>query len=218
MTVRRSDSEREAAVDAALAAWLGSGQPGEDALSVDRALLLHRININGVGPLLALKSDLASLPGDLAQFLRESLIAREMWEEQHRRVVAQGLDALRGAGLGPLLMKGTALAYTHYDRPAARVRGDTDILVDEHHRAQAFAALEKAGFSRELAAGGTSLGAEATFRLRDRMGEWHDIDLHWRLNSSPVLARVFSHRELVARARTIPALHAAARCPGRVDA
>ncbi|WP_177177781.1 nucleotidyltransferase family protein [Citreimonas salinaria] len=218
MTVPRSDTEVETEVDASLAAWLGSGRPGDGALAADRALLFHRINLNGLGPLLALKSDLAAVPSDLAQFLRKALIAREMWEEQHRRVVSQALDALYAAGLHPLLTKGTALAYTLYPRPAARMRGDSDILIEENLKLQAFAALEEAGFSRPLYRRGVDFGRGDVVRASGRDGGWHDIDLHWRLDSSPVLARIFTHAELLARSQPVLALHAQARCPSAVDA
>ncbi|MGR3495022.1 nucleotidyltransferase family protein [Citreimonas sp.] len=218
MTGLRSDTQTQAALDAALAAWLGSGRPGDDVLAADPAQLRHRIDLNGAGPLLALKSDPAAVPDDIARFLRKRLVAREMWEEQHRRVLTAALDALDAAGLNPLVMKGTALAYSHYPRPAAWVRGDSDVLVEEEGRAAAFAALEDAGFRRAATAGGSTLNAEALFQRRDMMGDWHDIDLHWRLNSSPVLARVFSHAELRARSTPLPDLHDAAFAPGRVDA
>jgi hypothetical protein len=48
--------------------------------------------------------------------------------------------------------------------------------------------------------------------------QWHDIDLHWRLNSSPLVARLFSHPELFARSVALPVLHPEARRLCNVDA
>ncbi len=205
-------------LDARLAEWRRVGAPHQILRDADRARLMHRIDLNGMGPLLALTTDVTSLPQDLAQLLQHRLLAREMWEEQHKRVLALALDALTDAGLSPILMKGTALAYSHYPRPSARVRGDSDLLVEEDGRAWAFEALEKAGFRRTLAVDGTTAWAEALFQKADLTGQLHDIDLHWRLNSSPVLARLFTHAELFARSKPFESLHLVARRLGDVDA
>lgn len=206
------------ALDASLADWRRNGAPQQILRDADRARLMHRIDLNGMGPFLALTTDSNSLPQDMAQLLQHRLLAREMWEEQHKRVLASALDALTEAGLSPILMKGTALAYSHYPRPSARVRGDSDLLVEEDGRARAFEALEKAGFRRALAVDGTTIRAEALFQKADLTGQLHDIDLHWRLNSSPVLARLFTHAELLARSKPLESLHPVARRLGDVDA
>lgn len=205
-------------LDASLAEWLRWGEPQKIIICQDFACLMHRVDLNGIGPMLALTTDLTKLPDHLAKALQQRLIAREMWEQQHKRVLVSALDALTDAGLTPILMKGTALAYSHYPCPSARVRGDSDILIEEHGRTLAFQALEKAGFHRVLDAGGPTVTAEALFQKASLSGQLHDIDLHWRLNSSPVLAKLFTHAELLARSEPLEALHLAARRPGDVDA
>ncbi|GAG77142.1 unnamed protein product, partial [marine sediment metagenome] len=40
------------------------------------------------------------------------------------------LQALEQAGLSVVLLKGGALAYTHYPEPHLRARVDTDIFID----------------------------------------------------------------------------------------
>lgn len=218
MTERSLTDIADAAIDARIAAWLRQGTPDPSVFTADRRRLLHRIDLNSAGPLLALRTAPDDLPDDLAQALRQRLIAREMWEEQHKRLLTQALDALTQAGLRPILMKGTALAYSHYPRPAARVRGDSDILIEEDGRDHAFEALERAGFARPLTAGGATLVAEALFEKQALSGGLHDFDLHWRLNSSPVLARLFSHAELLDRSAPLDSLGTSARRLGDVDA
>ena len=39
------------------------------------------------------------------------------------------LAAFAGAGIGTLLLKGAALAYSHYPEPALRTRCDADVLI-----------------------------------------------------------------------------------------
>lgn len=204
-------------LDAGIAEWQRQGVPNETILDANRAELLQRIDLNRTGSLLALTTDLSKLPDELAQALKQRLIAREMWEEQHKRLLVSALDALVGAGLTPILMKGTALAYSHYPRPSARVRGDSDILVEEEGRARAFEALEKAGFHRS-ALGGTAVWGEALFQKTDLTGQLHDFDLHWRLSNSLVVADLFTHAELLERSEPLEALHPKAHGFGDVDA
>lgn len=206
------------ALDAGLAKWRQQGAPPEIVFDQDHARVMHRIDLHGMGPFLAVTTDASKLPQSVMQSLRQRLLAREIWEENHKRVLVSALDALTEVGLTPIIMKGTALAYSHYPRPSARVRGDSDILIEEDGRTLAFQALEKAGFHRVLDAGGPTVTAEALFQKADLRGQLHDIDLHWRLNSSPVLAKLFSHAELLARSEPLEALHLAARRPGDVDA
>lgn len=181
-----------------IAAWLRDGVAGAATGNIDRKRLLHRIDLNGVGPLLALSSA-PDMPSEISEDLHRRLVARELWEAQHQRVLAGALEALTQAGLRPILLKGSALALSHYPTPAARVRGDSDILVEQTGRAAAISALRQAGFSPALAAGGRVLVGEMLLQKADASGLLHDIDLHWRLNSSAVLARLFSHEELLAR-------------------
>src|SRR5690349_17344664 len=60
--------------------------------------------------------------------------------------------AISGAGLKAVLVKGSALAVTHY-RPAwQRPMGDIDLLVRPADRDRALGALAAAGFARETIA------------------------------------------------------------------
>ena len=208
----------EAEIDRGLAAWLRGEGPGPDLLAVDRSRLLLRIDLHGIGPLLALADRPSGLPSDLRLALRHRLVAREMWEEQHARVLADAVRALVGAGLRPLVLKGSALAHSHFPRPAARVRGDTDLLIEEAGRPRAFAALRAAGFVQALSAGGHVVTAEALFQKPDLSGAPQDFDLHWRLNSSPVLARMFRHEDLWSRSVVADASCPGLRRPSDIDA
>jgi len=59
------------------------------------------------------------------------------------------LSLLAQAGLNPLIIKGTALAYTLYDAPHLRSRCDTDLLFPDRASAeQAWKVLERMGYHR----------------------------------------------------------------------
>lgn len=204
-------------IDEEIAHWLKAGAPREHVLKFDVVRLLHRIDLNGVGSTLAQKSNLTNLRDDLAQSLRRRLIAREMWEEQHKRLLSQALDALAATGLKPILMKGTALAYSHYPKPSARSRGDSDILIEEDRRERAFEALEGAGFCASLIPGEATI-SEKVYQKQDLAGQLHDFDLHWRLSNSAALSNLFDHAELSKKSIPIPPLGKHARRMGNIDA
>jgi len=204
-------------LDDEIAHWLRTGHPGDGIRRAPAQELLLRIDLNGVAPLLVATPGIAEMPDALQHALEARRIGREMWEAQHRRIVSEAIDSLVQAGLQPLVMKGTALAYSHYTDSAARVRGDSDLIVEETGRASAFASLEQAGFRRDRGAGGVVRVAARLFQKPDLAGKLHDIDLHWRLNSSRVLAGLFDHGELLARSVPLPELGPDARGFGAVD-
>src|SRR5512143_3479017 len=64
------------------------------------------------------------------------------------RDVPRIFEAARAGGVQMLLLKGTALAYTHYPRPHLRPRNDVDLLVRPADLARVGAVLVSAGFER----------------------------------------------------------------------
>jgi putative nucleotidyltransferase-like protein len=70
---------------------------------------------------------------DWPEDIREAL-ARETRAQTARELLRQNelisvLDVLAADGIDPILLKGTALAYSLYDNPASRPRVDTDLLI-----------------------------------------------------------------------------------------
>src|SRR4051812_38011046 len=62
--------------------------------------------------------------------LRESAIREAAVEALRLADLRAVLAALASRGVHPLIVKGTALAYSIYDAPELRPRGDTDVLID----------------------------------------------------------------------------------------
>ena len=135
-------------------------------------------------------------------------------ERELKRVI----DALAVAGVRPLVIKGAALARTHYPDPALRPSGDADILVRQEDVAISHDALERAGY-RHL---NETAGALVTYQHHFIAAERRDIslmvDLHWRLNNPQVFANVLSYEELEREAVSIPELGSDARTLGAVHA
>jgi hypothetical protein len=184
---------------------------------------LERCVYHGVQPLLhyLVKPEPAVALGWPQVVLSEchwQAIAWTMWELRHQALLKQVLALLAGMGVQPVLFKGTALAYSLYPGPVLRSRGDTDLIVSLVDRVRVTEALEGLGFMRDAGVSGNFISYQATFTLTEANGSSHSLDLHWRINNSQLLARLFTYEELRSRAQALPELspHAFAACP--VDA
>lgn len=177
---------------------------------------MRRVEFHGIAGLLAHNS-LDSLPQSLRVDIRRIAVSQAFWEAEHVRRLRPLLEGLEQIGAGPLLFKGTALAYTVYDEPSTRRRGDTDILVRESSFEEACHVNRSFGFTPINSFSVRALGAQ-TFTLTDEHGQTHALDLHQRINSSPIIARLFPHNELWDRSKRISKIGVGARALGLSDA
>ena len=184
------------------------------------ASFLERSAYHGVQPLLhhLVKPEQLVAPGWPQAECHRQAIAGTMWELRHQALLQQVLAVLAGMGVQPVLFKGTALAYSLYPGPALRSRGDTDLIVSLVDRVRVAEALEGLGFMRDAGVSGDFISYQSSFTLTEANGSSHSLDLHWRINNSQLLARLFTYEELRSRAQALPELspHAFAACP--VDA
>ena len=184
---------------------------------------LQRAAYHGVLPLVhdRLQREPASAhgwPRPILEACREDALGHAMWELRHRDLLMRVLARLATIGVRPVLFKGTALAYTTYPAGALRVRGDTDMFISSGTRSQAAAALEAEGFQQQLDASGEFVFYQASFISHDEGGGKHALDVHWRINNSELLSRLFEHQELLQNARPVPRLGPDAWAAGNVDA
>lgn len=168
--------------------------------------LLNAVIYHGVAGLMA-DSDRQShdWPASLLDDLRCQARAEAMWELRHREILSRLLAGLAGGGIRALVMKGSALAYDLYHRPAARPRGDTDLLVLETDVPAARRLLADLGY-QPYAAGGSLEWLQEGWTLRCADGSRHSIDLHWSALNAQALAQVLPVAECLANARPLPAL------------
>jgi hypothetical protein len=129
-----------------------------------------------------------------------------MWELRHRHLLTETLAALQFEGLEAILFKGTALAYWLYPGASLRMRGDTDLLVPMGDKGRVHDALTRLRYERELATSGEFVSYQASYTKWSPEGTAHTLDLHWKINNSELLSRLFSYQELHAAARRLPAL------------
>jgi len=154
-------------------------------------------------------------PAVVVNRLRDNSVASAMWESHHQRILSRLLGALAECGIEPVLFKGTALAYAYYEDPALRSRGDTDMIIASAQREEAQAILRILGFQQDAAVSGDLISYQACYWVRDPLGSVHAIDLHWKINNSELLSRLFTYAELRERAVKLSNLNpqALATCP-----
>jgi hypothetical protein len=193
---------------------------GDDLAAIAR--FLEVANFHGVLPLLdaelRLLADGSAWPKAIQLACFTALLARRNFEDAHLPEITRVLDALAADGLQPLVLKGGALAHSHYPEPALRPRSDTDLLVPEDQRETAGRTLHRLGYTRAPGVAGELVSYQSLWSRTDERGGHHFIDLHWRISNSQVLARALTYPELAARCVPLPALGASARALAPVDA
>ncbi len=140
---------------------------------------------------------------------RELLIQREL---------VRVLDALGTGGVRPILLKGTALAYTRYPHPSLRSRCDTDLLIREADIGAVRARLIALGYAAPVQCEGELLFRQFELNRADEFGQFHALDFHWAISTQAMFADLLTYDELDPRAVAVPALGSNGRAPGTVDA
>lgn len=195
-------------MDAPLPAWPDDGLPDKAEAVADR------IRFHGLALSLAkAPGALGKWPAHVASTIMEEARLQAMWEDSHRHAVKLLLEALHAEGFRPLVMKGTALAYSVYDDPAIRRRSDTDIILAGQPRRAARAALERCGFVPSGNPGPT----QEPWELRTRVGFAHEVDLHWSLSSSIAISRALEEMQPERRLIALPRLSPSAMGLGPTD-
>lgn len=114
------------------------------------------------------------------------------------------LTTLQAAGIRPIVLKGTAIAYTHYIDSSTRTRGDIDLLFRRSELGQAFGVLEAEGYVYSYRQG--YLGQELGFVDTSADLKNLPLDIHWRSSSYVLLAHVLDIDEIIDAAIIIPDL------------
>ncbi len=194
-------------IDSQLASALRTGAVPSVQQCYDGAearLVEDRAHFHGVSGLLV---GLPGWPAEFAASIRAEALGRAMWELRHRQLLSELLGRLADEGLRALLIKGTALAYDLYEEPAHRIRGDSDLWVDEAEVGRVRHVL------RQLYYRTASNPEEAsTEPLQEGWvgtasdGSEHVIDLHWSAVNSGALKQLFLFDDCWARRRPLPRL------------
>ena len=178
---------------------------------------LNRIRYQGVDllvyPLLVKRSD---WPATVIDNIRRTSLERIHWELRHRSLLSKVISSLKDVGIIPIVFKGIALAYSLYQSPASRARGDTDILIREADVAWCRDILRGHGLNDPTGIPGDQLSHEETWVSTTPEGGYHAIDLHYQINDSNVLSQLFTYDELHSSGTWIEKDQLSARIPSRV--
>ena len=139
-----------------------------------------------------------------------------MREALRRRELVAALDVLGTAGIRPILLKGTPLAYTVYEEPSLRPRSDTDVLIRRDEREAVRTLLRSAGYTVTNLSDGEFLFHQFELAKEDALGFTHALDVHWKISAESIFADVLGYEELAAESRPVPALGPHARGAGPV--
>jgi hypothetical protein len=168
-------------------------------------------------------------PDDVRQAVRERTRSEAVWSMRQLALQDDVLDALTGAGIPAVVLKGVPLTIDAHADPSLRASRDIDILVDERSVPEAVrvlrsAGLEWYGWSRPEDPDRPPVGPAAIDRLsrlpmlRDvtLVREGIHVEVHWRMFRNARLMPVdpvwlSAPRHIDVQGRRVPALPLAAQ-------
>ena len=172
------------------------------------ALIVHRIG----------RSGLACWPQAVRDRLARRAAATAAIDALQQCELEQVLEALAEAGVSPILLKGTPLAYSIYERSSLRPRFDTDILIRRQDVNRVAQVMAGRGYVRPRQVTGDLVMHQIDFARRDHGGAWHVYDFHWKVANRQVFANVLSFDELNRDALDVEPLGRHARTVSHVHA
>ena len=135
-----------------------------------------------------------------------------------RREMIAVLEALGAEGIRPILLKGTPLAYTVYEEPSLRPRGDTDLLIRREDRDRVRRVMVALGYGATNYSDGEFLFHQFEMARDDALGVTHALDFHWKISTESMFADLLDYEELARESASVPALGPHARGAAPVHA
>ena len=169
--------------------------------------LLNQAIHDGVAPLIChlLKpsADWKNLSENFRVALLEQLRSSAAIEMVRARDLSGLLEAFEKRGITALVIKGGALAYTHYDEPFLRTRCDTDIFIDLGDIRKTRKVFLDLGYKLD----GQIYKSHQFNGSKFSFGMWAiNYDVHSRLNNCAEYARIISYASARKESLAIPAL------------
>ena len=188
--------------------WLRDGRrafPPIDTSDVGR--FLDFVETEGIAGILFAEMQRRPQPGNAR--LNSRLAEINYRNAAHALVVQHEVCVLsqhfHRASLRPLVIKGTALAHSHYPAPYLRPCCDTDLIVDRAEAPRLEALLYALGYRRLPAVSGRLVTQQFSM-AKDVSGFTHVLDIHFEITNSQMFAGILPFQMLSADARKIPRL------------
>lgn len=204
---------------AELAAFLRGERVGWSALGLTAAGLLDLCETEEITALLHQRLRHAGgddWPPSVHEELERGAHAAAARELLRRREVTAVLDTLAAAGVYPIVLKGTALAYSVYDAPFSRPRADTDLFISQHHIDTVRRRMATLGYSATPYC--DEVFSQFELARIDAYGVDHAFDFHWKISTQSTFADLLEYDQLASRSIALPALGSHCRTACRVDA
>lgn len=194
--------------------WSGGNS---QAPAVDE--IIHRIRFHGLAVALAEKAVSLKWPDEITHEIQKVARYQVMADLAARALLVPITEDLACQKVQLVFLKGTAMAYSVYDQPAARQRGDIDVLVAQRDLHRVRDCLEKAGLERSSASQGRfgSQNPQETWQARGPGGLNCTIDLHWAIFNAPALTDVIPTDAAIENAVPLPRLSVSAFALQPVD-
>lgn len=135
-----------------------------------------------------------------ASALLDEARAMTMLDTVRERELERVLELLATAEVPLLVIKGAALARTHYAHSSLRPRCDTDVLIERDMAGRAARVLRDAGYTEEPGSGGEVISRQRIWTRVDAIGVRHSVDLHWALSNRQRYAYSMTFAQLWPRA------------------
>jgi hypothetical protein len=201
-----SGNRPESAAAAIASALADPARPAPPSIASDdliAAALQHRVLLL-LGWTLRQRKTLDQWPaGFVAAFARVEAHAVVV-DAVREAELARLLTAFSMAGVRTLLLKGAALAYSHYAAPHLRVRTDTDLLVELDSLPALTRVARQLGYTAEVETSGRLVSYQCHFAKIDRHGVRHALDVHWKVSNVQALADALTFRDLWAQRVSVP--------------
>jgi hypothetical protein len=149
--------------------------------------------------------DAAGWPPSAVQRARLILAEAAAIERAQHAELDRVTAALGDGGVSALVMKGAAVAYSHYPEPSLRPRAGLDLVVAKGDRGEAERILSAAGYEPDLKAPRAPASGQCRYRRRDRQVP-EPIELHWRVTDSVVIGEPLPFADAWRRRVAIPSL------------
>jgi hypothetical protein len=150
---------------------------------LDDAELAHEAAVHGATPLIAWHLRHRSERDPFVNALLDDARAMTVLDTVRERELDTLLAQFAAADVPLLIIKGAALARTHYPHSSLRPRCDTDVLIDADSSGRATRVLREAGYSEESGSGGVLISRQRMWVRVDAIGVRHCVDLHWALSN-----------------------------------
>ena len=173
-------------------AGLLSGKSSESSFSHQE--LLAKLEYHGI-TLLAAEQN--ALPVALSKYttkLKAMMVASDALKQTELAALFNAFDL---ADLRSVLFKGSALAYSVYEKPWLRPRSDNDVLIELSDRDRYDEVFKQLGYQKLFAMQGNYVSYQCTYGKALVGGSAINIDLHWQINNRQMFSNTFSVNELI---------------------